>query len=167
VDVEAVSGGQPCIRSLRDRVNLCRGTKVSREASDEKTQHPIRVGGGACAALALAAAACGDDSDDGDDSAGTSSSDAGERRRHPIEPDQSRRQRQQVHAPQLRSPREQRHLGVDRLNPHQVSGTYEGQEVLSETHRDRSVSLQLPKAGVFDYHCTVHGDAMKGTITVR
>ena len=53
-------------------------------------------------------------------------------------------------------------------NPHQVVGSFNGQEVSSPKLTGTGVFLfNFASSGVFEYHCGVHGDAMNGTITVQ
>ena len=53
-------------------------------------------------------------------------------------------------------------------NPHQVVGSFNGQEVSSPKLTGTGVFLfHFASSGVFEYHCGVHGDAMNGTITVQ
>ena len=135
-------------------------------------RHSIRIGlaMAACAALALAATACGGDSDDGDDDAGTSST-ATQANAGGIP---SNLTKVAVSDNKFTPLNLQVPAGANVTwewtgsNPHQVSGTFVGQEVLSPRLTGTGVFLfNFPKAGVFDYRCTIHGDAMKGTITVR
>ena len=52
--------------------------------------------------------------------------------------------------------------------PHSVTGTFEGEQILSPKLTGTGVFLfAFQKAGTFSYQCGVHGEAMKGTITVK
>lgn len=51
-------------------------------------------------------------------------------------------------------------------NPHNVTFD-DGSNVASDTQSSGTFSRTFQNAGTYNYHCTVHGAAMSGTITVR
>ena len=52
--------------------------------------------------------------------------------------------------------------------PHSVKGTFDGKAIQSPTLTGTGEYLEaFQKAGKFEYQCGVHGEAMKGTITIQ
>lgn len=53
-------------------------------------------------------------------------------------------------------------------NPHSVVGTFDGKEIQSPRLTGTGVYVEaFQKAGLFEYHCGVHGAAMSGKITIQ
>lgn len=53
-------------------------------------------------------------------------------------------------------------------NPHSVVGKFEEKEIASPRLTGAGVYLEaFPKAGIFEYQCGVHGEAMTGKITIQ
>ena len=52
-------------------------------------------------------------------------------------------------------------------NPHSVVGTFNGEDVESETQTSGTFEFTFDAAGTFEYQCGVHGAAMSGEIVVE
>jgi plastocyanin len=52
-------------------------------------------------------------------------------------------------------------------NPHSVVGTFNGEDVESETQTSGTFEFTFDSAGTFEYQCGVHGAAMAGRIEVE
>jgi plastocyanin len=53
-------------------------------------------------------------------------------------------------------------------NQHSVTGNFDGEDVTSPVQGGAGTfQFTFNHAGVFEYHCGIHGEAMSGTITIQ
>lgn len=52
-------------------------------------------------------------------------------------------------------------------NAHSITGEWDDEQVQSPQQKSGTFQFTFEHAGIFQYHCGVHGEAMSGTITIQ